>query len=215
MNKAAVLFFFFNSIIFSQKNYNKLSFEPSIVYSKPLSNVSPDGLRNFISFPKYSLAIRYMLNQKIGLRGVTNLESFEENGKGSNHYRFNLELYYNIGNWFELNRISNYSFALYSHFGIGGAYVNSKINGVKIGYIPGWEKQINLTLGLSPRFRLTDVISILTDCTYIIAMKQHFYYSGEPILNSGSSGLTGAQISFALGVSISIDNNYYNHVDFN
>ena len=204
MNKAAVLIFFFTSIIFSQKNYNKLSFEPCILYSKPLSNVSSDGLGNFTSFPKYSLALRYMFNEKIGLRGVTNIETFEENGKGSKHYRFNLELYYNIGNWFELKRISNYSIALYSHFGTGGTYVNSKIKGVEIGYIPGWEKQINLTMGLSPRFRLSDVISILTDCTYIIALKQHFYYSGEPILNSGTSGLKGTQINFALGISISL-----------
>lgn len=215
MNKITILIFLFSSIIFSQKNYNKLSFEPCIVYSKPLSNISSDGSGNFSSFPKYSLAVRYMFNQKIGLRGVANYDSFEENGKGSKHYRFNLELYYNIGDWFELNRATNYNTALYSHFGVGGTYVNSKIEGVEIGYIPGWERQINLTMGLSPRFRISDVISIVTDFTYIMAIKQHFYYSGEPIINSGSSGLTGGHITFALGLSISLDNNYDDHADFN
>lgn len=83
-----------------------------------------------------------------------------------------------------------------------------------VGYIPGWERQLDLSFGLSPRFRINDVMSVFTDLTYIMALKQHFNYSGEPIVNGASSGVNGSQFTFNLGLSFSIGN-YENHADFN
>jgi hypothetical protein len=200
--------------VFSQKNYNKLSFELASGFSKPLSNISTTGEGTYITSPNWNIGLRYMFNSNLGLKGSFNFDEFKENGIGTKHHRFNLDGYYNIGNWFDLNYVSKGSVALYSHFGIGATYVNSTIKGLSVGYIPGWERQLDTSLGLSPRFRLSDAISVFTDINYIMALKQHFNYSGEPIINAGSSGVNGAHFTVCIGFSIVLDNKYDDHVDF-
>ncbi len=199
---------------FSQSNFNKLSFELASGFSKPLSNISSAAESTFMAAPNWNMGLRYMFNSNFGLKGSFNYDSFEENGIGSKHNRFNLDAYYNIGNWFDLNYSSNSSVALYSHLGAGATYINSKVKGLRVGYIPGWERQINFNIGVSPRFRMNDVMSLYTDLSYIMAMKQHFNYSGEPIISAGSSGTSGSHFTFNIGLSFSIGD-YDDHADFN
>lgn len=199
---------------FSQSNFNKLSFELASGFSKPLSNIATAAESTFMAVPNWNMGLRYMFNSNFGLKGSFNYDSFEEKGIGSKHNRFNLDAYYNIGNWFDLNYVSNSSVALYSHLGAGATYINSKVKGLRVGYIPGWERQINFNIGVSPRFRMNDVMSLYTDLSYIMAMKQHFNYSGEPIINAGSSGTSGSHFTFNIGLSFSIGD-YDDHADFN
>ena len=198
---------------FSQSNFNKLSFELASGFSKPLSNISSAVESTFMAAPNWNMGLRYMFNSNFGLKGSFNYDSFEEKGIGSKHNRFNLDAYYNIGNWFDLNYVSNSSVALYSHLGAGATYINSKVKGLTVGYIPGWERQINFNIGVSPRFRMNDIMSLYTDLSYIMAMKQHYNYSGEPILNVGNSGTSGSHFSFNIGLSFSIGD-YDDHADF-
>ena len=199
---------------FSQSNFNKLSFELGSGFSKPFSNISSDVESTFMAAPNWNMGIRYMFNSNFGLKGSFNYDSFEEKGIGSKHNRFNLDAYYNIGNWFDLNYVSNSSVALYSHIGAGATYINSKVKGLRVGYIPGWERQINFNIGFSPRFRMNDIMSLYTDLSYIMAMKQHYNYSGEPIINAGSSGTSGSHFTFNIGLSFSIGD-YDDHAAFN
>ncbi|NBW28088.1 MAG: hypothetical protein EBR38_05925 [Flavobacteriaceae bacterium] len=201
------------SSVFCQKDYNKLSFEFASGLSKPLSNISNRVDETFISAPNWNLGLRYMFTINFGIKGSFNYDSFEEKGIGSRHNRFNLDAYYNIGNWFDLNYVSNSSVALYSHLGAGATYINSKVKGLTVGYIPGWERQINFNIGVSPRFRMNDIMSLYTDINYIMAMKQHYNYSGEPILNVGNSGTSGSHFTFTIGLSFSIGD-YDDHADF-
>jgi len=46
-----------------------------------------------------------------------------------------------------------------------------------------------------------------------MAMKQHFYYSGEPILSAGSYGINGSHMTVSFGISFSIGD-YDEHIDF-
>jgi hypothetical protein len=97
--------------------------------------------------------------------------------------------------------------------GGGFTYNNTHIKDVQIGYIPRWERQINVTFGLSPRFRINDDISLLADWTNIIAIRQQFYYSGEPILSKETTGKIGFHMTFSLGISFSIGG-FVDHADF-
>jgi OOP family OmpA-OmpF porin len=214
MRKNILLLLLISSSVFSQNDYNKLSFEFASGFSKPMTNVSNTGGDTFMSAPNWNLGLRYMFTPNFGLKGSFNYDSFEEKGIGSKHNRFNLDAYYNIGNWFNLNYVSNSSVALYSHLGAGATYVNSKVKGLSIGYIPGWERQINFNIGVSPRFRMNDIMSLYTDLNYIMALKQHYNYSGEPIVNAGSAGIMGSHFTFSLGLSFS-KGNQDDHVDFN
>ena len=214
MNKFLFLpLFFFSLNIFSQNfDYDKVSIESSFGYSIPMINKSSDGSGQFASLSHINLGIRYMFNHKWGIKSDFSYDTFKDGDKGSNHYRLNLEAYYNVGDIFDLNNISNQSIALYSHLGGGITYNNTHINEVQIGYIPGWERQINVTFGLSPRFRINDYISLLSDWTNIIAMRQHLYYSGESI-STGRNGKIGYHMTFSLGISISIGD-FDDHADF-
>jgi hypothetical protein len=199
--------------VFSQSNFNKLSFELASGFSKPSSEISSTGEGAFMAAPNWNMGLRYMINANFGLKGSFNYDSFEEKGIGTKHNRFNLDAYYNIGNWFDLNYISNSSVALYSHLGAGATYINSKVKGLTIGYIPGWERQLNFNIGISPRFRMNDIMSLYTDFSYIMTMKQHYNYSGEPIINAGSSGKSGSHFTLNIGLSFSIGD-YDDHADF-
>lgn len=215
MNKFLFLSLFLFSInIFSQNfGYDKISIETSMGYSVPMINKSSSGRGQFDSFSHINIGIRYMFNQKWGAKSDFSYDSFKDGNKGSNHYRLNLEAYYNVGDIFDLNNISNQSIALYSHLGGGITYNNSHIKEIQIGYIPGWERQFNVTFGLSPRFRINDYISLLSDWNNIISMRQHFYYSGQPIFSAIKNGKTGFHMTFSLGISISIGD-FDDHADF-
>ncbi len=214
MNKFLFLpLFFFSLNIFSQNfDYDKVSIESSLGYSIPMINKSSDGSGEFASFSHINLGVRYMFNHKWGIKSDFSYDTFKDGDKGSNHYRLNLEAYYNVGDIFDLNNISNQSIALYSHLGGGFTYNNTHINEVQIGYIPRWERQINVTFGLSPRFRINDDISLLADWTNIIATRQQFYYSGEPV-SSLTNGEIGFHMTFSLGISFSIGG-FSDHADF-
>ena len=54
---------------------------------------------------------------------------------------------------------------------------------------------------------------LYTDFSYIMAMKQHYNYSGEPIINAGSSGKSGSHLTLNIGLSFSIGD-YDDHADF-
>ena len=208
MNKLLYIFLFYSINLFSQNSgYDKVSIETSLGYSIPIINKSSDGSGQFDSFSNINIGVRYMFNKKWGIKSDFSYDSFSDKDKGSNHYRLNLEAYYNVGDFFDLNNISNQSVSLYSHFGGGITYNNSYIEEVQIGYKPGWEKQINVTFGLSPRFRINEYISILTDWSNIIAFRQHLYYSGEEILSAGGIGKIGLHMTFNLGISFSIGDN--------
>ncbi|WP_264520909.1 hypothetical protein [Flavobacterium sp. N1994] len=214
MNKLLLLLLLFSINIFSQKFvYDKVSIETSFGYNIPMMNQSSDGSGQFASFSHINMGGRYMFNQKWGAKSDFSFDTFNAGDKGSDHYRLNLEAYYNVGDFFDLNSISNQSIALYSHLGGGITYNNTHNKEIQIGYIPGWERQINVTFGLSPRFRLNDDISLLLDWTNIVAMRQHFYYSGEPVLTAGTNGTMGFHMTFSLGISFSIGE-FDDHADF-
>ena len=192
--------------LFSQpkKPYNKFSIETTFGYSAPLRNKSLNDNGHFASFPHIDFGLRYMFNKNWGAKAAINYDAFKEGDKGTFQYRLNIEAYYNLG---KLINLKNQKVALYSHLGSGLAYNKSMINDVTIGIEKGLERQIDLTYGFSPRFKLNDRISLLADATYILVLKQHFYYSGEPNLSAGNSGGTASHLTFGLGISISIGNN--------
>jgi len=143
---------FFSTTIFSQNinlPCNKVSIETSLGYSTPMSNKSFSGGGSYASSPHLNFGIRYTFNKMWGIKGAFNYDSFKEGTKGSTHHRFNLESYYNIGELIDLSFMSNYSVALYSHLGGGVTYNHTRIKEVTIGFAPGWERQIDLTFGIS------------------------------------------------------------------
>lgn len=152
-----------------------------------------------------------MINEEFGLKVGYNYDAFEDGKMGSTQYRMSLEGYYNLGNLFDLSTISDQSVVLFSHVGIGGSFNTSKLDAINK---PETERQINLTFGLSPRFRLTDAMSLFTDLTYVTGFKQHVYYSGEAVPNATNAGVIGSHLTFSLGLAIEVGSSD-NSNDFN
>ena len=135
------MFFFFLSSLnsFSQSSlpYNKYFIESSTGCSLPLSDVSFSGEGQYISFSHIDMGIRYMFNKNWGGKSTFNFDAFNEDLKGTQQHRFNFGAFYNIGNWINLNYISNRSVVLYSHLGVGFTFNKTNLKGIKIGFIPG------------------------------------------------------------------------------
>ena len=211
MKKLILLSILSLSIHSFSQNQTSFSIEPGIGYSEPLTENTIVGNDNIVAFNNFNFGIRFMINHEFGIKTSFNYDTFENGKMGSTQSRISLEGFYNIDNLIDLSYISNQSVVIFSHIGFGGSFNTSKLDAINK---PGTERQINLTFGLSPRFRLTDSISLFTDLTYVTNFKQHVYYSGEAVPNATNSGVIGSHLTFSLGLAIEVGSSD-NSNDFN
>lgn len=190
------------------KPYNQFSIETGLGYSMPMTGISNSGEGSFSSFSHLELGGRYMFNQNFGAKLNLMYDSFREGDEGTNHTRFMASGFYNVGNLFDLTFKTYESVALFLHAGVGVGFVSSEGFGLS-----GTEKQPTYSFGISPRFRVTEKISILTDISYFGIMKQHFRYSGERIEPFTKEGEGASHVTISFGVVINLGNKRY-HADW-
>ena len=157
-----------------------------------------------------------MFNKNLGTKFAFNNNNFRESGVGSTQYRFELEAYYNIGNLFDLTYKTYESVALFLHAGVGVGITKSE-NPAFV-YDNDYERHGVIIVGLSPRFRLTEKLSLVADVNYNLIQKQHILYSGEtlenqPINNNTRPGVNTSHLTLSVGISYSIGKRRY-HADW-
>jgi len=202
---------------FESKRYNQLTLEGTLGYGMPMSNVSVSGEGTFASIPSVNLGARYMFNQNWGTKFAFNNNNFRESGVGSTQYRFELEAYYNIGNLFDLTYKTYESVALFLHAGVGVGITTSE-NPQTPFYDSAYERHGVIIVGLSPRFRLTEKLSLVADVNYNLIQKQDILYSGEtlenqPLNNNTRPGVNTSHLTLSVGISYSIGKRRY-HADW-
>lgn len=198
------------SQIETTKRYNLLSIEGTLGYGIPMSNVSVSGDGSFHSIPSVNLGARYMFNQDWGTRFAFNNNNFRENSIGSSQFRLELEAYYNFGNLFDLTLKSSERVALFLHAGVGVGITSS--NNPTFEYDEN-ERHGAIILGISPRFRLNDKVSLITDFNYNIIQKQHILYSGESIDPFSTSGVSTSHFTMSVGLCFNLGKRRY-HADW-
>ncbi|NCT09942.1 MAG: OmpA family protein [Flavobacteriia bacterium] len=189
------------------QDYNKWSIDLGAgvhTIGVPLSAdyfASPLGQGNF--------GVRYMLNNKFGLRIDLGFSKFNES-KGttpfsSNYYRATIEGIVNIGNVLNFN---SWSKRINLLFHTGGGF--SSLNTLEP-TVNGGDGMVNLLVGLTPQFKINDKISLFADFSSIIHFGQGNSIDGGP--NPTSRETNVSMFNTSLGVNIAIGKKKQ-HADF-
>ena len=121
-------------------------------------------------------------------------------------------------NLFDLTFKTYEAVALYLHAGVGLGLVSS-VNEENTNGYPGSgnERQGQAIIGLSPRFRISEKISIFTDFSYFAIFKQHIYYNGQKFTPDNPTdfepGQGASHMTFSFGLVYNLGNRRY-HADW-
>ena len=202
-----VLLVSLNQNINAQKDYNKWSIDLGAgvhTIGVPLTSgfdASPFGQGN--------LGIRYMLNNRFGLRVDLGFSKFSET-KGttpfsSNYYRASVEGVVNMGSVLNFN---SWSKRINLLFHAGGGF--SSLNTLEP-TVNGGDGMVNLLAGLTPQFKISDKISVFADFSSIIHFGQENSIDGGS--NPTSRETNVSMFNTSIGVNIALGNKKQ-HADF-
>jgi OOP family OmpA-OmpF porin len=203
---------------FNTKPYNQFSIESGVGYSMPMSGVSVNDEGSLGSLGHFNAGVRYMFNQDFGTKFTLQYDAFRDGDFGSNHTRFNLEAYYNVGNLFDLTFKTYEAVALYMHAGVGLGLIRSVNDPNSFDYPgSGNDRQGQVIIGLSPRFRITEKVSLFADFSYFTIFKQHVYYNGQRFTPDSPSdfepGQGASHMTFSFGLVYNLGKRRY-HADW-
>lgn len=165
---------------------------------------SPDNFINtgdYVGLKQFQLSLRYMFNDKYGLKGHYGRNRFEDknnHGLGTTYNRIALEGIINFGNAFDFGRRSD--FDLLGHFGGGLTFVpypDSEDPYDNIG---------NLMLGFTALYPVGRGVDVLADVTFVKGFEVQHGYNGE-MIDKGKlphDGYGGLFANISLGLVIYI-----------
>lgn len=152
-------------------------------------------------FGQGNLGVRYMFNNRFGLRLDLGYNSFTEDDGSrpfkSNYYRASLEGIVNLGDVLKFHTWTN-KFNLLMHGGIGAASLN-----ITEPADNGGDLMTALNFGLTPQYKLTDRMSLFLDFSSLIHFYQDDNFDGGQNTAKRESNIslfnTSIGLSFALG----------------
>jgi OOP family OmpA-OmpF porin len=181
----------------TRNDYNKWSIELDGGFNKPQRPMAGDYYTAKISPFTADLGVRYMMNNKFGLKADFGYNSFTDHGNSldfdSKYYRVDLQGVANLG------RIMNFetwtrTIGLLGHAGVGVAQLENKDLHVK-------DRMGNFIAGITGQIRLSDRFALTGDVTTIVNAFQDATFDGAGRTNS--RGLSGVMFNGTVGL------NYY------
>lgn len=147
-----------------------------------------------------NFGVRYMFNERFGLRLDLGYNSFSDTGNSlpfkSNLYRASLEGVANLGNILEFQTWTN-RFNLLAHIGGGASSLNitePKDNGGDV--------MVTLNFGLTPQFKLSDRLSLFLDVSSFINFYQEDNFDGGPNTSTRESNISYFNTSIGLNIAL-------------
>lgn len=171
-----------------EKEYNQWSVELEAGVHKPAEPFAPGYYTSTPSLWQGSLGVRYMMNEKFGIKldagynNITNSDGGQE--FESNYFRTSLQGVVNLGSVLNFRSFTN-TFNLLAHGGMGYSLNTPKS---PIDYDKG-DQMLNLIVGFTPQIKLSDRISLTGDLSMINHIRQSVSWDGTQSLNS--RGLNG------------------------
>ena len=148
------------------------------------------SLSDYAGFRNFYVGANYAFTDLLGLRlsyGNNGFKDSDDSSLGLTHHKFMAEATFNI---IEAIQQNNTPFEVMVHGGAGMALGKSK-------QTSGSDKMGAFQVGVMPQFYLTDNIRIHLDATYVISLKQDYYYDGTGMDD------TGQFLLFNLGIGYS------------
>lgn len=191
-----------NTPVAVENNYNKWSVELAGGFNKPTKRMTP-GFRTAVVSPYVAdLGVRYMFNNKFGLKADFGFNSFTE-GDNSNsfdtkYYRVNLQGVANLGRIMSFENWTK-SIGLLGHAGVGLSFLERKE--------PAYTKDRmgNLMAGITGQIKLSNRVALTGDFTTIIHGRQNLAFDGAS--SEGSNGLTGPLFNGTVGLTVYLGSN--------
>ena len=183
------------------KSINKLSIDLNYGINKPTS-VLTSGYSSKINPLHADLGIRYMLNTKCGIKLDAGIDNFKSKVTSYNfdskYLRFSLQGIINVGSLIGFNDLR---FGLLLHGGVGTASLNTK----KIAIGKPADDMINVMVGITPQFRVSNKIALNLDLSYISNIYQDHRFDYKS--TNSSRGFDGNFINASVGISYYLGKN--------
>ncbi|MHC0444549.1 OmpA family protein [Flavobacterium sp. 3-218] len=185
----------------NNNSFNKWSIDLGTGVNKPQRPFSNGYATNTLSPWTGDLGVRYMLNNKFGLKADFGYNSFTAKGSSidfdSKYYRVDLQAVANLG------RIMNFetwtkTFGLLGHAGFGYAQLRSD-NFKKADEIG------NFIAGLTGQIRLSDRIALTGDFSTILNATQDHTFDGAYV--PGNRGFSGLIFNGTVGLNVYLGKN--------
>jgi hypothetical protein len=196
-NQLLVLLLVSTTALFADTDFRKLSLEASAGFSIPTIAYQTRYQSNFRTLDNKKVAIRYMLNPKMGVRLEYVSDKFynkPSGSKGCTMRRYGAEFIGNISEYVpKLNFMPKLTFI--GHAGLGYSTLLSfqEIDRERIG---------SITLGVTPTYKISPSFSVFADYTFVLNTYQHHFYTGN-VVNEQYNPIVGAHSNLTLGVSYS------------
>lgn len=187
------------------KSYNRWAIDVNGGLSRPTTPFEVGYFVDDFSFFHIDLGARYMLNPKFGFKLDLGYDNFENSSKSlpfkSTFYRANIQGVVNLGRVLDFEEFAkNLNFQ--AHFGPGYAILNS--DGFE-----GNDQIVNVLLGLTAQYKITERIAVNADFTMVNNIRQHYTFDGTSEFGEvrADRGFNGTLYNATLGLSFYIGKN--------
>jgi OOP family OmpA-OmpF porin len=170
--------------------YNKWSVDLSIGGTNAVEPYTPGYWSNTVDLVHTSGGVRYMFNNKFGLKldvgyDLISNDKIGKNGNSlpfkTNYYRSSFQGVLDIGRIFTFENFTD-RWSLLFHTGGGMSLTSSKIN-------PEKDKMVNFLFGFTPQFKINDRIALNVDASFIWHIYQQYTFDMyNSVYNRGFDG---------------------------
>ncbi|MEN2401998.1 OmpA family protein [Flavobacterium sp. MC2016-06] len=182
--------------------FNKWSVEFGGGFNKPERPISNESFTRNVSPFTADLGVRYMFNNKFGLKADFGYNSFTANTSNgskdfdSKYYRVDLQGVANLGRIMNFETWTN-TIGLLGHAGVGlGRLDNKAMSNDRVG---------NFIAGITGQIRLSDRIALTGDFTTILNATQDTSFDGQFINNY--TGFSGVVFNGTVGLNVYLGKN--------
>ena len=184
-----------------ENNYNKWSVELAGGLNKPMRPMTAGYRTAVTSAYVADLGVRYMFNNKFGLKADFGYNSFKEGensiGFDSQYYRADLQAVANLGRIMSFETWTN-TLGLLGHAGFGLGFGESD-------NFSGTDRMGNFIAGVTGQIKLSNRVALTGDFTTILNAKQNRTFDGASTI--GSPGFGGVLFNGTVGLTVYLGGN--------
>ena len=182
-------------------DFNKWSVELAGGLNKPMRPMTAGYRTAVTSAYVADLGVRYMFNNKFGLKADFGYNSFKEGensiGFDSQYYRADLQAVANLGRIMSFETWTN-TLGLLGHAGFGLGFGESD-------NFSGTDRMGNFIAGVTGQIKLSNRIALTGDFTTILNAKQNRTFDGASTI--GSPGFGGVLFNGTVGLTVYLGSN--------
>jgi OOP family OmpA-OmpF porin len=186
----------------TSNDYNKWSVELDGGFNKPQRPFSAP--KYFTSFPSpftADLGVRYMFNNKFGLKANAGYNNFVDGGSSpsfdSKYYRVDLQAVANLGRIMNFETWTN-TIGLLGHTGFGLGRIDNKAFNSK-------DKVSNFIAGVTGQIRLSNRFALTGDFSTILTANQDYTFDGAHVQDE--RGFSGLIFTGTVGLNVYLGKN--------